>query len=98
MGLNNDKMCYEADNFGFGKDDDGVEDEGGGSLTVNSWSFSIISSTSSVVGIGVGGVSRVDHLYGRRSLITVDFREALDSPSATSGLGVLGALVVLCIP
>ncbi|GKA83533.1 hypothetical protein Tco_0805128, partial [Tanacetum coccineum] len=29
----------EYDNFSFGKDDDGVEDEGGGSFTVNSWSF-----------------------------------------------------------
>ncbi|GJY29755.1 hypothetical protein Tco_0405522 [Tanacetum coccineum] len=28
-------------NFGFGEDDDGVEDEGGGSFIVNSWSFSV---------------------------------------------------------
>ncbi|GKB06073.1 hypothetical protein Tco_0834306 [Tanacetum coccineum] len=57
-----------------------------------------MSSSSVVVGIGVGVVSRVDHLGGIRSLITVNFHRALDSPSSISGLGDLGALVVLCIP
>nr|GEX43336.1 hypothetical protein [Tanacetum cinerariifolium] len=33
-------MCCDIDNVGFGEDDDGVEDEGFESLTVNSWSFS----------------------------------------------------------
>ncbi|GJX49512.1 hypothetical protein Tco_0276357, partial [Tanacetum coccineum] len=34
-----DKRCCVADNFD--EDDDGVEDEGVGSITVNSWSFSV---------------------------------------------------------
>nr|GEX10281.1 hypothetical protein [Tanacetum cinerariifolium] len=33
-------MCCDIDNVGFGEDDDGVEDEGFGSVTVNSCSFS----------------------------------------------------------
>ncbi|GJZ91225.1 hypothetical protein Tco_0663152, partial [Tanacetum coccineum] len=35
------KMCCDIDNVGFGEDDDGVEDEGFESVSVNSWSFSV---------------------------------------------------------
>ncbi|GKB30937.1 hypothetical protein Tco_0870338 [Tanacetum coccineum] len=41
LGLNSDKMCCDIDNVGFGEDDDGVEDEGFGSVSVNSCSFSV---------------------------------------------------------
>nr|GFC68466.1 hypothetical protein [Tanacetum cinerariifolium] len=61
-------------------------------------SVQIISSASSFVRIEVGGVSRVDHLGGIRSLMTVDFHGALNSPSETTRLVVLEALVVLCVP
>ncbi|GKD77757.1 hypothetical protein Tco_1340378, partial [Tanacetum coccineum] len=39
LGLNKDKSRVVVDSLNFGEDDDGVEDESGGSLTVNSWSF-----------------------------------------------------------
>nr|GEZ47933.1 hypothetical protein [Tanacetum cinerariifolium] len=38
LGLNKDKRLYVADNL---DEDNGVEDEGGGSFTVNSWGFSV---------------------------------------------------------
>ncbi|GJZ89073.1 hypothetical protein Tco_0660855 [Tanacetum coccineum] len=40
LGLNKDKSRCVKDNLD--EDDDGLEDEGGGSFTVNSWSFSKI--------------------------------------------------------
>ncbi|GKD87505.1 hypothetical protein Tco_1358659, partial [Tanacetum coccineum] len=39
-----------------------------------------------------------DLLSGRRRRITVDRLGALDSVTSLSGLGDLGALVVLCVP
>ncbi|GJS33697.1 hypothetical protein Tco_0532079 [Tanacetum coccineum] len=37
LALNKDKSQLAAENLDFGEDDDGVEDKGCGSVTINSW-------------------------------------------------------------
>nr|GEV48512.1 hypothetical protein [Tanacetum cinerariifolium] len=61
-------MCCDIDNVGFGDDDEGVEDEDFGSVTIDSWSFSILDSRGLITGLTAAEALEsiqeiVKHLY-----------------------------------